>query len=128
MTDTQNNSAFNIPVDSLVSGDITWKDYISSLSPEALEHQRQYDRARLRRWYQENKERKQEYCKEYYENNKEKRKENSRTYYQKNKERLAERQQCDICGHSYQLANRSVHNKTKKHQEAMKQKNETPLA
>ena len=65
----------NVPVDELVSGEITWKDYISSLSPEDLEKQRQYDRARVKKWYQANKERKQAYHKEYYQKKKEARQE-----------------------------------------------------
>ena len=34
-------------VDSLVTGDLTWKDYINSLTPEDLEKQRNYDRQRV---------------------------------------------------------------------------------
>ena len=63
----------DIPIGELFTGDLTWKDYINSLSPEQLEKQRQYDRARLKKYYQENK----EYVKARY-----------REYYQKNKERI----------------------------------------
>jgi hypothetical protein len=61
MSNIQIIEFINVPVDDLVSGEITWKDYISSLSPEDLEKQRQYDRARVKKWYQANKERKQAY-------------------------------------------------------------------
>ena len=55
----------------LVDGDLTWKDYMNSLSPEDLEKQREYDRNRLKKWYERNKEQKLSYCKEYYDDNKE---------------------------------------------------------
>ena len=93
------------PIESLVAGELNWKNYIASLTPEDLEKQRRYDRARVNKWYQENREQKLEYC---------------RTWFNKNKERLTERHQCAHCGGSYQLASKSVHNKTKKHQEALK--------
>ena len=75
MSNIQIIEFINVPVDELVSGEITWKDYISSLSPEDLQKQRQYDRARVKKWYQENKEKKQAYVKEYYQKKKEARQE-----------------------------------------------------
>ena len=74
------------PIGSLVSGELRWKDYINSLTPEDIEKQRLYDRARLKKWYQENKEKKQEYCKEYYQKNKDRKREQAREYYRKKKD------------------------------------------
>ena len=68
----------DIPIGELFTGDITWKDYINSLSPEELEKQRQYDRARVKKYYQENKEERKTYGREYYQKNKEKIKEQRR--------------------------------------------------
>ena len=70
----------NTPVDKLVNGAITWKEYINSLSPEDIAKQRAYDRMRVKKWYQENKEAKQEYAKAY-----------CKEYYQKHKERILEK-------------------------------------
>ena len=68
----------DIPIGELFTGDLTWKDYINSLSPEQLEKQREYDRARLKKYYQEHKEEKKVYYKEYYQKNKERIKEQRR--------------------------------------------------
>ena len=68
----------DIPIGELFTGDLTWKDYINSLSPEQLEKQRQYDRARLKKYYQEHKEERNAYYREYYQKNKEKIKEQRR--------------------------------------------------
>ena len=56
----------DIPIGELFTGDLAWKDYINSLSPEQLEMQRQYDRARLKKYYQENKEDVKARYREYY--------------------------------------------------------------
>ena len=42
-------------------GTISWKEYIATLTPEQLEILRKRDRARAKKWYQENKERKKLY-------------------------------------------------------------------
>ena len=104
MSVTQGDRFINVPADSLVSGEITWKDYINSLSPEDLARQRQYDRGRVNKWYQENKERKREYCK---------------AWLSKNKERLAEQHECETCGGIYNLKTKGRHERTKKHQNAL---------
>ena len=95
---------FIIPVDTLVAGELSWKEYISSLTPEDLERQRQYDRAKTKKWYQENKEAKKEYLQE---------------YYMKNKDKFMERHTCNVCGGSFQLRTKSKHEKTQKHQQAL---------
>jgi hypothetical protein len=50
----------DIPTEPLAKGDISWSEYISSLSPEQLEKQREYDRSKSRKWYEKNKEKKKE--------------------------------------------------------------------
>jgi hypothetical protein len=50
----------DIPTEPLAKGDISWSEYISSLSSEQLEKQRAYDRAKSRKWYEKNKEKKKE--------------------------------------------------------------------
>ena len=95
---------FSTPVDALVTGELRWRDYINSLTPEDLEKQRQYDRGRVNKWYQENKERKRDYCKEYAE---------------QNKEKLTKQYACEQCGGRYQHQSRAKHRKTKKHQDSL---------
>ena len=92
------------PIDTLVAGELSWKDYISSLTPEDLERQRRYDRAKASRWYQENKEAKKAYCKEYQD---------------KNKDKRSEQHTCDKCNGHYNLKTKWKHHKTKKHQDAL---------
>ena len=50
-------------------GTISWKEYIATLTPEHLEILRKRDRARAKKWYQENKERKKLYDAERKEQN-----------------------------------------------------------
>ena len=108
---SSNSAAFaDTPIDDLVAGELTWKDYINSLSPEDLEKQRHYDRIRAKKWYQENKEVRMDYMRE---------------YYAKNKARYSERHTCDICGGSFQLKTKRIHVKTQKHQEALGASNQT---
>ena len=49
MTDIQTIDVFSTPIDSLVVGGLSWKEYIESLSPADLEKQRQYDRMRVKK-------------------------------------------------------------------------------
>ena len=79
----------------------SWKYWLSTLSPERLEQQRQYDRERNKKYHEEHKEEKNEKAKERYE---------------RNKERLTEKHVCDTCGGKYTLNHRSTHFKTKRHQ------------
>ena len=63
-------------------------------------------RERAKKWYQENKAEKAEYCREYrkehFEENKDKENEKSKRYYEQNKikilEKAASKITCDICG------------------------------
>ena len=64
MPDYEQHEFIDVPSYALVDGQITWKEYIAALSPEELAKQRAYDRNRVKRWYEQNKERKKEYCRE----------------------------------------------------------------
>ena len=86
------------PIDILKSGDLTWKDYIQSLSPEDLETQRQYDKARLKKWYHENKDKKLGYTKQWYQENKEKVAERCKKYQEDNKEKIAAKKRNGVKG------------------------------
>ena len=101
----EDHSFIEVPFESLSSGELTWKEYIGSLSPEDLEKQRKYDRNRVKKYYQAHKEEKKSYNKEYGE---------------RNRERLTTSHGCDICGGHYQLSYKTKHEQTKKHQDALK--------
>ena len=101
MPDFEEHDPRPIPLVALTSGEHSWKHCIMSSSPEDLEKQRQYDRNRLKKWYQENKEKKKLYCKEYFE---------------RNRERLTTSHDCEICGGMYTLRRKWRHERTKKHQ------------
>ena len=51
-------------------GTISWKEYIATLTPEQLEILRKRDRARAKKWYQENKDYRKVYMAERKEQNK----------------------------------------------------------
>ena len=88
-------------LDSLRDGDITWTEFINSLSPEDLERQREYDRRRLKKWYHENRDKRLEYIRKYNEDNKEKLQQKARERYAENRERLTASHICAVCGSSY---------------------------
>ena len=50
-------------------GTISWKEYIATLTPEQLEILRKRDRARAKKWYQENKDYRKAYMAERKEQN-----------------------------------------------------------
>ena len=108
----------------LRDGDITWADFINSLSPADLERQREYDRTRLKKWYQENRDKKREYIRKYTEDNKEKLQQKAKEKYAENRERLIATHICAVCGSSYTLNGKSKHIKTLKHQKALTQQAE----
>ena len=87
-----------------------WKYWLSTMSPERLAQQRQYDTERGKKYYQEHKEEMQKRKKEHYE---------------RNRERLTEKHVCDACGGSYTIQHRTQHTKTKKHQAAIATQNAT---
>ena len=62
----------DLAIAKLKSGELKWKEYIDSLTPEELELERESKRHWAKLWYQNNKEKKQEYSKEYYMKNKDK--------------------------------------------------------
>ena len=61
----------NLAIAKLKSGELKWKEYIDSLTPEELEQEREYKRYWAKVWYQNNKDKKREYSKEFYSKNKE---------------------------------------------------------
>jgi hypothetical protein len=111
-------------LDSLRDGDITWTEFINSLSPEDLERQREYDRRRLKKWYHENRDKRLEYIRKYNEDNKEKLQQKARERYAENRERLTASHICAVCGSSYTLNGKNKHIKTLKHQKALTQQAE----
>ena len=77
-----------------------WKYWLSTLSPERLEQQRQYDRERN---------------KMYNEAHKEQRKQKARERYEQLKEHLQAKHVCKTCGGHYTTQHEKQHYKTKKH-------------
>ena len=76
-----------------------WKYWLSTLSPERLEQQRQYDRKRNKR---------------YNEAHKEQVKQKARERYERMKGHLQEKHVCETCGGYYTTQHEKQHNKTKK--------------
>ena len=83
-----------------------WKYWLSTLSPERLEKQRQYDRERNKRYHEEHKEHLKQKAKERYE---------------QVKEQLQQKHVCTVCGGNYTTHHRTKHLNTKKHKTAMQQ-------
>jgi hypothetical protein len=52
MTSKEVHEFISVPIYDLVEGQITWKEYINSLSPEDLAKQRAYDRNKFKKWYE----------------------------------------------------------------------------
>ena len=76
-----------------------WKYWLSTLSPERLEQQRQYDRERNKR---------------YKEAHKEQVKQKATERYERMKGHLQEKHDCETCGGHYTTQHEKQHNKTKK--------------
>jgi hypothetical protein len=81
-----------------------WKYWLSTLTPERLQQQRQYDRER---------------GKKYHEEHKEDRNKKAREWYGQNKERLSEEHECEVCGGHYTTHHRQQHCRTKRHQDML---------
>ena len=107
-------------------------------TPEELQKFREYERQRVRRWYQEHKEDRKAYgkqrcqehkedikarIKQYYQEHKAACRAYETDYYEKNKNQTAlqrsEKLNCGIRGSKYTLRNKSTHAKTIKHREAL---------
>ena len=84
-----------------------WKYWLSTLTPERLQQQRQYDRER---------------GKKYHEEHKEDRNKKAREWYEQNKERLSEDNECEVCGGRYTTHHRQQHYRTKRHQDMQARK------
>jgi hypothetical protein len=111
----------DIPTEPLTKGDISWSEYISSLSPEQLEKQREYDRSKSRKWYEKNKERKREKDRERREMVKQQRYlEMSEEERAAVKQKEPRRYNCIVCGSSYSFrTNKTRHEASQKHQNAL---------
>ena len=59
----------HVALDKLKSGELSWKEYIDSLTPEELEEEREHKRFRAKVWYQNNKAKKKEYNREWFMKN-----------------------------------------------------------
>ena len=79
-------------------------------------------------WYNENKEKRQEYRQDYYNKNKEQIRENQADYRNKNKQEIYQKQnaKCSCsCGGKFTIVNKSKHENSKKHQQYMQQQEQT---
>ena len=111
-------------IDLLRDGNMTWTEDLNSLSPEDLERQREFDRTRLKKWYQENRDKKLEYVRKYREDNKETLQRKARDKYAENMELLTATHICAVCGSPYTLNGKNKHIKTLKHQKALTRQGE----
>ena len=119
-------------LEKLKSGELSWKEYIDSLTPEELELERESKRHWAKAWYQNNKGKKHEYSKEYYMKNKDKKQEYAKEYYMKNKDRIAEVDKererpkvvCECCGSIYTRSRAQRHFRTQKHKNAVEAQNQ----
>ena len=114
------------------SFELSWKEYIDSLTPEELELERESKRHWAKVWYQNKKEKKQEYSKEYYMKNKDKKQEYAKEYNMKNKDLIAEASKererpkvvCECCGSIYTRSQAQRQFRNQKHQNAVEAQNQ----
>jgi hypothetical protein len=92
------NSGFNI-INKYIAG-------------QTLNEYYQNNKDKIKGYYKDNKDKIKEYVKEYKKNNKDKVKE----YYKDNKDKLNQKNTCS-CGGKYTHINKSIHERTRKHQE-----------
>jgi hypothetical protein len=85
---------------------------------EWRENNKEKIKEKNKEYYEDNKEHYKEYSKEYYENNKEKIKEYSKEYRENNKDKISKKIICE-CGRTFTNSNKSHHERTKFHQEAI---------
>ena len=104
-------------LDKLKSGELTWREYIDSLTPEELEQERERKRYWSKQWYQNNKDKKREYAKEYYSKNKDK-------MLAMDKERERPKAVCECCGSIYTRSQAQRHFRAQKHKNAVEAQNQ----
>ena len=104
------------------------RQYRQDNKQEINERQRQYyqeNKDYFQQYYQDNKEQIGERHRQHYQDNKEEINErHRRQYYQHNKQELKQKHNCP-CGGKYTKANKSIHEKTQKHQTFIR--NQQPL-
>ena len=99
-------------LDKLKSGELSWREYIDSLTPEELEEERERKRYWAKVWYQNNKDKKKEYSRERYLNNRD-------SILAKTKEWSMQKVLCEACGSTYSRGCAQKHFRTQKHQTAL---------
>ena len=107
----------HLALDKLRSGELSWREYIDSLTPEELEQERDGKRCWSKQWYQNNKDKKREYAKEYYTKNKDK-------MLAIDKYRERPKVVCECCGSIYTRSRAQRHFRTKKHKNAVEAQNQ----
>ena len=107
----------HVALDKLKSGELSWKEYIDSLTPEELEEEREHKRYWAKVWYQNNKDKKKEYNREWYMKNKDK-------ILAMDKERERPKVVCECCGSIYTRSRAHRHFRTQKHKNAAEAQNQ----
>ena len=102
----------HVALDKLKSGELSWKEYIDSLTPEELELERESKRHWAKVWYQNNKDKKKEYSRERYLQNKDK-------ILAMEREREKPKVVCECCGSTYTRGRALRHFRSNKHQSAV---------
>ena len=111
----------HVALDKLKSGELSWKEYIDSLTPEELEAERERKRYLAKVWYQNNKDKKKEYNKEWYMKNRDKILAMER---ERKRERTSPKVVCECCGSIYARNRAQRQFRTQKHQSAVEAQNQ----
>ena len=111
----------HVALDKLKSGELSWKEYIDSLTPEELEEERERKRYWAKVWYQNNKDKNKEYNKEWYMKNRDKILAMER---ERKRERTSPKVLCECCGSIYTRSRAQRHFRTQKHKNAMEAQNQ----
>ena len=111
----------HVALDKLKSGELSWKEYIDSLTPEELEEERERKRYWAKVWYQNNKDKKKEYNKEWYMKNRDKILAMER---ERKRERTSPKVVCECCGSIYTRSRAQRHFRTQKHKHAVEAQNQ----
>ena len=111
----------HVALDKLKFGELSWKEYIDSLTPEELEEERERKRYWAKVWYQNNKDKKKEYNKEWYMKNRDKILAMER---ERKRERTSPKVVCECCGSIYTRSRAQRHFRTQKHQHAVEAQNQ----
>ena len=107
----------HVALDKLKSGELSWKEYIDSLTPEELEEERERKRYWAKVWHQNNKDKKKEYNREWCMKNKDK-------ILAMDKERERPKVVCECCGSLDTRSRAQRHFRTQKHKNAVEAQNQ----